>query len=237
MKRALFLTLCLSLAALFAGLGGWQIQRVGWKQHRIALLNARLASPPAPPPPFDGWSANDAYSPAIASGEFLLGKTVFVQAVTERGPGWWVMTPLQTATGFIWTNRGFIPNELRRSFEGQTGTLSVIQFHGLLRASEPKGAFLRSNSPEQGRWFSRDIQAMTSARKLDGAVAPYFIDAATTANLGEYPVGGLTITKLSNNHLLYSLTWFGLSFLSLLGAVLVWRSTIYNDQSDRERIA
>lgn len=233
MKRALFLTLCLLLAALFAGLGGWQIQRLGWKQHRIALLDARLSSPPAPPPPFDGWSANDAYSPVIATGEFLLDKTVFVQAVTERGPGWWVMTPLQTASGFIWTNRGFIPNELRRSFEQQTGILSVARFHGLLRASEPKGAFLRNNSPEQGRWYSRDVEAMTLERKLDGPVAPYFIDAGITANSEQYPVGGLTITKLFNNHLLYAVTWFGLSILSLLGAALVWRGPIQNERPDR----
>ncbi len=35
---------------------------------------------------------------------------------------------------------------------------------GLLRLSEPKGAFLRSNDPKDDRWYSRDVAAIAAAR-------------------------------------------------------------------------
>ena len=37
---------------------------------------------------------------------------------------------------------------------------------GLLRMSEPGGAFLRSNDPAADRWFSRDVAAIAASRGL-----------------------------------------------------------------------
>lgn len=100
------------------------------------------------------------------------------------------------------------------------GPVTVI---GLLRISEPNGAFLRANDAAAGRWYSRDVEAIAAACGLAGA-APFFIDADATPNPGGSPVGGLTVVAFSNNHLIYALTWFGLVALSALGAVLVLRS-------------
>jgi surfeit locus 1 family protein len=47
---------------------------------------------------------------------------------------------------------------------------------GLLRMSEPRGAFLRHNDAAANHWYSRDVRAIAAARGLTG-VAPYFIDA------------------------------------------------------------
>lgn len=225
MKRTLFLALCLALAALFAGLGAWQVSRLAWKREVIATIEARLAAPAIAAPAFDRWNAGDAYTRVAIEGAFLPDRSVFVQAVTERGPGWWVMTPLKADIGLVWVNRGFVPAELRAAFSRRTETPSLVRLTGLLRASEPKGAFLRRNAPRDGRWFSRDVQAMTLAQQLDPPVAPYFIDAGASANTEPYPVGGLTVVRLPNNHLVYALTWFGLCLLSIAGAVLTWRDS------------
>ena len=87
---------------------------------------------------------------------------------------------------------------------------------GLLRISEPKGAYLRANDPVSDRWYSRDVAAIAAAREL-APVAPYFIDADATSVPAGLPVGGLTVLELPNNHLVYALTWFVLA-LTLLGA-------------------
>ncbi|MCA3579738.1 MAG: SURF1 family protein, partial [Bradyrhizobium sp.] len=89
---------------------------------------------------------------------------------------------------------------------------------GLLRMSEPKGGFLRSNDPAAGRWYSRDVAAIAATRGLS-QVAPYFIDADATPNPGGTPLGGLTIVRFPNNHLIYALTWFALAFM-LAGTLL-----------------
>ena len=103
--------------------------------------------------------------------------------------------------------------------------LALIDDHpavlaGLLRLTEPKGGFLRDNDPAAGRWFSRDVAAIAQAKRLDGPVAPYFIDADATPNPGGWPRGGLTVVRFANSHLVYALTWFGLALMSAGGAVL-----------------
>ncbi|MGH1560282.1 SURF1 family protein [Caulobacter segnis] len=84
---------------------------------------------------------------------------------------------------------------------------------GLLRSSEPRGGFLRTNQPGQGRWYSRDVQAIAAAHHLINT-APYFVDADAAPNPGGWPLGGLTVVRFPNSHLIYALTWFGLALLT-----------------------
>ena len=119
-------------------------------------------------------------------------------------------------------NRGFVP-ESRKDAATRIAPTGPVTITGLLRASEPGGAFLRSNDPAANRWYSRDTQAIAAARNLPGA-APYFIDADAAPNPGGYPIGGLTVIAFRNNHLMYAITWFGLMLLSLGGTFLILRS-------------
>ena len=158
------------------------------------------------------------------AGVFLHDRETAVQAVTEQGPGWWVITPLRTDQGIVLVNRGFAPTELKTA-AGRPGgqTAGPVRVTGLLRASEPGGAFLRRNAPQEGRWYSRDVAAIARAQGLQPPIAPFFIDADATPNPGGYPVGGLTVVRFRNSHLAYALTWFGLCGLSLVGAAIVFR--------------
>ncbi|MDO7840747.1 SURF1 family protein [Sphingomonas immobilis] len=211
MKRLGFAALCILLAAGFAGLGVWQVERRAWKHDLIAAVNARVHAPPRA-------LRNDApaYTRVRLRGTFRPGSETFVQAVTDLGPGWWVLTPLDTDSGTVLVNRGFAPE---RTHFRVAGPVTVT---GLVRASEPGGAFLRSNDPAHDRWYSRDVAAIANARHL-GTVAPVFVDADATANPGGLPVGGLTVIAFSDNHLIYALTWFALAGLSAFGAVMVLR--------------
>jgi surfeit locus 1 family protein len=221
MKRRLFVSVLILLALGFAALGAWQVERRAWKLDLIARVDARLHAPPRPIGAHERFTAADAYTRVRAEGRLLNDRETLVQAVTERGPGWWVVTPLQTATGVILVNRGFVPPERRdprTRAEGQpAGPVTVT---GLLRASEPGGGFLRANDASADRWFSRDVEAIARARGLSRA-APFFIDADATPNPGGYPVGGLTVVKFRNAHLVYALTWFGLAGLCLAGVKVV----------------
>ncbi len=211
----------LACVAGLAGLGIWQVQRLGWKHALIERVEARVRATPVAAPGPERWSAagQDDYLRVALAGRFLHDRETLVQAVTELGGGFWVLTPLVTDAGFtVLVNRGFVPPEKRdpgsRAEALPSGAVAVI---GLLRVSEPGGGFLRDNAPAQDRWYSRDVAAIAKARGLSEP-APYFFDADATPNPGGFPVGGLTVLNFPNNHLVYALTWFALA-LMLAGAM------------------
>ncbi len=220
----LFLGLCLAMAAGFAALGVWQLERLQWKRELIATVEARLEAAPVAPPVTTAWSPSEAYTRVTVQGVFDHDRETAVQAVTERGAGFWILTPLDTSSFTILVNRGFVPADRRDARSRLAGQIAgPVHITGLLRASEPGGAFLRRNASEKGRWYSRDVAAIAAAQGLSRPVAPYFIDADATPNPGGLPVGGLTVVRFRNSHLVYALTWFGLSLLSLGGGLLVLR--------------
>lgn len=228
MKRPLLIGLALLAAAGFLALGIWQVERRAWKLDLIARVEARIHAPPAPIPDRAQWTSLDAraeeYRRVRASGVFLHDRETLVQALTERGAGFWVLTPLRTAQGIVLVNRGFVPPERRAPAArpgGQVG--GPVTVTGLLRATEPGGGFLRANDPAAGRWYSRDVAAIARARSLGGP-APFFVDADASPNPGGYPVGGLTVVRFRNSHLVYALTWFALAAMSAAAAWLLLRS-------------
>jgi surfeit locus 1 family protein len=211
-------------AALLAGLGIWQLERREWKHALIAAVDARIHAAPVAAPGPSAWAgieaSGDAYRRVTAIGHFRNDRATLVKAVTERGAGYWVVTPLETRDFTVLINRGFIPDAMRRQVPAGPDQAQVT---GLLRITEPGGGFLRSNDPKGDRWYSRDVAAIASAHGLRNT-APYFIDADATPNPGGWPVGGLTVVAFPDNHLVYALTWFGLAAMCLWGAWFIgWR--------------
>ena len=232
-SRIVLLLVSLPLIALLVGLGVWQIERRAWKLDLIAKVEERVHAPAASAPPKANWpqvnASEDEYRHVRLEGRFLHDKETLVRALTDLGGGFWVITPLQAPDGTITlVNRGFVPNERRDGGARALGQVEGEQVvEGLLRMSEPGGGFLRTNDPAADRWYSRDVSAIAAQRGL-GAVAPFFVDADATPNPGGYPVGGLTVVRFNNNHLVYALTWFSL-------AIMLAGATIYALRSDRPR--
>lgn len=227
-NHILLMGLLAAASLLFVALGIWQIERRMEKLALIAAVERRVKmSPVAAPGPAD-WPGirfkTDAYRHVRVHGTFLHDRETLVQAATELGPGYWVMTPLSTDAGWtVLVNRGFVPAEDRdRAIRTAGEPREAATVTGLLRTTEPGGGFLHSNDPLSDRWYSRDVVALGRARHLD-AFAPYFIDAGPGTQAGQ-PVGGLTVISFPNNHLQYALTWFALAMLSGFGAARAWRA-------------
>jgi len=211
--------LALLFFSIFVGLGSWQVERRGWKLALIDRVDRRVHSPPVDAPLPAEWpritTASHEYLHVRASGIFLPASQTRVQALTELGPGFWLLAALRRSDGSITlVNRGFIaadPPERTVSAHGLPA--GVVTVTGLLRMSEPRGSFLRRNDPTADRWYSRDVPAIAAARGLT-RVAPYFIDAEPSQAMGEAedaPVGGLTVIAFHNNHLIYAITWYTLA--------------------------
>ncbi|QHE88831.1 SURF1 family protein [Hydrogenophaga sp. BPS33] len=223
------------LTAVFVALGVWQVQRMGWKHDLIARVEARVQAAPVAPPPITEWPRVQAdpaafeYRRLRLQGEFLHADEALVQAVTERGAGFWVVTPLRQADGqTVLVNRGFITSAQRdpaaRGAPAPDGQVTVT---GLLRLSEPGGGFLRKNDANADRWHSRDVAAIATARGLPMArVAPFFVDAEATPQAAAWPVGGLTVLRFSDSHLVYALTWFGMALMAVVAAAYLLRDGV-----------
>lgn len=221
-------TVIVAMIAGFLALGVWQVERRAWKLDLIRQVEARVHAPASPAPGPDQWAAvtrdRDQYRHVVLTGAFDHGRETLTQAVTDHGPGFWVMTPFRTDAGFIvLINRGFVPPNKRAPEDRAAGQVRGDQtIQGLLRITEPRGGFLRANDPASDRWRSRDVQAIAAQRGL-GDIAPYFVDADATPNPGGWPIGGLTVIRFPNSHLIYALTWFGLAAMVAFGGGLLVR--------------
>lgn len=236
-------TLAAAAIAGLVALGNWQIERRAWKLGLISQVAERVHAPPVAAPAPGQWAAlsksSAEYRRIRAAGAFLDDKQTLVQAVTEQGGGYWVVTPLRMADGsIVLVNRGFVPEPIReRAAPAGGGTSEVV---GLLRMSESGSGFLRHNDAARDQWFSRDVAAIAARRGLD-RVAPYFIDAEAVpppagADPKAWPVGGLTVTVFTNNHLGYALTWYGLAIMVAAAAAYVGREE-YRKRRHARRLA
>lgn len=220
-RRAAIALVALLLFAGFVALGSWQVQRRSWKLELIERVESRVNAPAAPAPGPDRWPAIDAvreeYRHVRATGTFRPNADTFVQAVTARGAGFWVLTPLKLeGGGVLLVNRGFVPPEARDRVAPTGGETTIT---GLLRLTEPGGGFLRRNDAAADRWYSRDVQAIAKTRGVAN-VAPYFVDADASPRVNEPPIGGLTVIAFRNDHLVYAITWYT---LALMVAAAAWR--------------
>ena len=238
LARRAFAGVALLLVALFLGLGTWQVVRLQWKLDLIARVDARVHADPVPAPMPARWAQvtkeSDEYRRVRVSGHYLYEFTTPVQALSELGAGFWLLTPFCTLEGHIvFINRGFIP-----AADNKPGSYAArragaqpcaapgerVEVTGLLRINEPKGGFLRENDPAHNRWYSRDVVKLAAARGLAN-VAPFFIDAGKDQDpkgAPERAVGGLTVVSFTNNHLVYALTWYALAIMA--GAAWWWVS-------------
>jgi len=239
-SRITFTKAVLALAGIalffaFISLGTWQIQRRAWKLDLIERVNARVHSQPVAVPAQPQWPSvtpdTHEYLAVQAQGQWMEGRSVLTQAVSDLGAGFWLLTPLQQADGTqLLVNRGFIPSTERKVFAERIAQASqdaagdVVTVTGLLRFSEPKGGFMRENAPQEDRWHSRDVEAIAQAKGLTQA-APFFVDQGIPeqAEAATWPRAGLTVIKFSNTHAVYALTWYGLALMVLVAAWLVMR--------------
>lgn len=237
-RRVALLALLGTLFVLLSALGGWQVARLFWKLDLIERVEQRLrAAPVAAPGPasWPGIGTPDEYRRVQVQGRFDHARETCTQALTVHGPGCWVMTPLQTADGWwLLVNRGFVDparrDPTRRAAAQVEGTINV---RGLLRLSEPGGGFLRANDAAQNRWTSRDVVVIAAARGLGTEpIAPYFLDADSTLPGG--PIGGLTVVRFRNHHLVYALTWFALAAMAAAGMWRLLRAPPSRDDDDRQ---
>lgn len=204
----------LALSVLLA-LGGWQVQRMQWKQGLIAQAEAAASQPPV--------AVMQVYQPRHEFRRVLidcpgLATAPFVELRTiekgEVGVRLISACPLPTAPFVTLVDRGFVPETV--SARPPISASSVpVRIVGQLRMPPAPSRF--APPPEGKVFYARDHRAMARALGVNKWLAIPMIFALTSSN-PEWTAlrPSAPPAAFSNNHLGYALTWFGLA-LALVG--------------------
>lgn len=225
MTRILPLGFALFGTIVLIGLGTWQLQRLAWKEALIAQREEGLAKPPIDlPSAVDDWQDFD-FRKIGVSGEFKHDLEQLFGARANNGVlGYHVLTPLARPDGSnLLVDRGWVPADKAHAVarkEGQHRGMVRLEGIARYRLDDRPGWFTPDNDPAAKHWYAYDLEAMENAMGLD--LVPLVLEADATPNPGGLPIGGRTQITLTNNHLQYAITWYGLA-AALVGVYIVFR--------------
>jgi surfeit locus 1 family protein len=205
------------------GLGNWQMQRLAWKLGLIAGIEERAYRPPMPISEYDIREHGE-YSRLEMTGTFDHDEEMPLYAIGPGGkPGYHIYTPFHITDFFpVIVNRGWVPLELRDPATRPQGQLAgEITITGLTRRGFEPGRFTPDNNPDANDWYYPDPSMMARHAGFEGPVVSILIDADASDIPGGWPQGGVTRLVLSNKHLGYAITWYGLA-ATLAGVVAAW---------------
>jgi len=221
--------LALPVLALLLVLGGWQVQRLAWKDGLLADIAAAQAEPPIPAPvapePFTHITATGRFRPgaeAILGLEvrgILLGGSLIAVLDREGEP------PLLV-------DRGWVPME-GGDVERPEGLVTVT---GYARYSDPRSPFAAADDVAGRRFLTFDAPAIAATLGAPEAPAyaltvvrpgpargPSGFGAAPPPSRGPLPDAARGFPAPHNPHLGYALTWFGLA-AAWVAVFLLWAS-------------
>ena len=226
----LTVAVAISLSILI-GLGVWQLQRLAWKENLLTRVEALQAAPAqSAAAALERMAAGadldfariSIECPGLASAPYLQ-----LYSVRDGQPGARLISACQTNDGryrTILVDRGFVDETVSARPKVNVSDRAPIAVTGVLRVPE-KGNFVSPPNDVAGnRWYVRDVPAMAQALNAD-APAPLVLMAETSSNpewkaLDPAPLPA----QITNRHLEYALTWFGLA-AALVGVyvAMLWR--------------
>ena len=209
MGRTLFLLIIgLGGAAILLSLGVWQVQRLAWKEAIIADIETRIAAEPVALPDTPD-PARDAYLPVRVTGQMGAESLRVLVSQKQVGAGYRVISPLETPSGPIMVDRGFVPVDR----EIPAPPAEPVTVTGNLQWPEETDGFTPAPDAARNIWYARDVAAMAEALgtrpvlvvardapEAGGALQPLPVDTA----------------RIPNDHLQYAITWFSLAAVWLL---------------------
>ena len=197
---------------ILLSLGIWQVQRLTWKEGLIAELDNRLkAEPISLQQAMEKKAAGQdlEYVKVKLTGQ-IDGKVLRKVSSINGEPGWEILSPFKTDDGqlvlidlgAIAENQTFNPDTTVKSFN------AIIRVH-----NKGAGFFDADNDPVQNIWYWWDLPEMmaTAFTKSDGVPASFILQKLPSANDHNIPLSEAPKVELTNNHLGYAITWFGLA--------------------------
>lgn len=205
-------------AAILANLGLWQVQRLTWKNARIAQIEARIGDAPVALP-LEPDATRDAFLAVAVSGRYLPRDVHVLTSRQSRGAGYRVISKFAVDNGpVIMVDRGFLRQRDK--------DVSLPDYNGaiignLMWPDEVDGSFTPAPDMVKNIWFARDVPAMAERLGTEEILLVMRESSETSGVVSPWPVD---TSGISNDHLEYAITWFSLAFVWLgMTGFWVWR--------------
>ena len=251
-----------TLAALGAlcvliSLGTWQMHRKTWKEGLIAAVAERARLAPVPIADVIGRDpTGEEFRRVTVTGTFMHAQEFHVWAPQPRAPAWSVVTPLLLAapvnpdrrfpTTAVLVIRGIVPEAAKSASARPVGQVAgPVTLTGRIRLGGV-GRFDGKADTARNQWFAYDLATMRYALVTDmvagsatatpekavDLIAPFYVETEVAAPGSDAPTPRLGDIALTNRHLEYALTWFGLA-ATLIGVYFAFGYSRFSDKEHR----
>ncbi|MFT3996212.1 MAG: SURF1 family protein [Asticcacaulis sp.] len=193
-------------------LGTWQVQRLQWKQGRLAEMARTRALPPVSAESLLGQGTDVSWrAVTLTRGRIYPAQLVYMHGVADGVAGYHVLSHCAAGKDDVLVELGFGPEKRPVTEAILSGPLN-----GRLRPFEKPNGFVPPNAPDRADWYSRDPQALSQVWHTR-LRADYFIQLQSSPLTGLKTVD--VAANLPNRHLEYALTWYGLA-AALIGVYI-----------------
>ena len=145
-----------------------------------------------------------------------------ISGLSDGKAGYHIFTPLLVPGGpTLLINRGWVdPEHLSQNSRPQSLIAGPVTVSGNIRLPQRRGAFTPDDNPEGNLWYTADPVTLASGLGLPAVETRFYVVAdRTSASDGGFPLGGQIKATLSNNHLIYAITWFSTGFAVLVAFI------------------
>lgn len=195
-------------AAILVALGAWQMQRLTWKEGKLAEIDARIGDAPgALPAKLDPKA--DKYRPVTLRGAIQAQMIRVLVSQKRQGAGYRIISAMVLEDGRrVLIDRGIMPvtTEARMDFS------EPVTVTGNLHWPDEIDSFTPEPDLDKNIWFARDVPAMARALGTENALIVLRDATFDDAPIIPAPVDSAGVP---NNHLQYAITWFSLAAIWL----------------------
>jgi surfeit locus 1 family protein len=215
--------------AMLIVLGTWQLFRLAEKEAQLAEVAERTNA--APISLSEALARRDKgndieFDAVKVRGVFDHASERHKLASFEGSPGWQIITPFRSDEGIVaLVDRGVVPAGLKDAAK-RNESPALLELNAVVRAhGRERGFFDPDNDADGNLWYWWDVPAMLSSVAIapDLRVAPFILQELPGSDPNRFPRAAGPEAELSNNHLQYAVTWFGLALTLLVIAGLFIR--------------
>jgi surfeit locus 1 family protein len=208
--------------AILAGLGVWQLQRLAWKRDILARIEAARTAPGLPlaevlKAAAGGEDINYRKVVAVCPG-LSTAPYVELHAVMDGQMGSRLISACRLESGpydTILVDRGFVRDIISSRPAEMPGDNRPVGVRGVLRTPDGPAAVTARDDPAHRRFYNRRVEPIAARLGAENP-APWFLMAETSSNPEWLALKPAPLpASVSNRHLEYALTWFGLAAVLL----------------------
>ncbi len=188
--------------SILCWLGTWQINRLNWKNNLINEVTKSISMKPQQVD-LKKVDVNSQYLSVVFEGQFLENEIHVLFSLKPYGPGFKIIKPFELKSGeIILVDLGFV----KESNKNLNRKIKETKIMGNIFFPNETDYFTPSPNLTKNIWFSRDLEKMSSYLKS----SPRMVILSSDIDVNHIVVTPLN-PNFVNNHLQYSVTWFGMA--------------------------